>query len=44
VVLWRRRIREGFGDSITFNKFVVWSWNGKLFLGKMCGVTLKKRE
>jgi hypothetical protein len=36
VVLWRRRIRGGFGDFIAFNKFVVWSWNGKLSLGEMC--------
>jgi hypothetical protein len=44
VILWKRRIRGGFGDSVTFNKFIIWSWNGKLSLGEMCGVTLKRRE
>jgi hypothetical protein len=29
---------------MTFDKFVVWSWSGKLFLGKVCGVTLENRE
>jgi len=27
---------------MTFDKFVVWSWSGKLFLGKVCGVTLRE--
>jgi hypothetical protein len=44
VVLWRRRIRGAFGDFITFNKFVVQSWNGKLFLGNMLGVTLEGKD
>jgi hypothetical protein len=29
---------------MAFDKFVVWSWSGKLFLRKVCGVTLKRRE
>jgi hypothetical protein len=29
---------------MTFHKFVVWSWSGKLFLGKVCGVTLESWE
>jgi hypothetical protein len=39
-----RRFRGGFGDYVTFNKFIIWSWNGKLFLREMCGVTLKRTE
>jgi hypothetical protein len=34
----------GFGDFVTFNKFIIWSWNGKFSLGKTCGVTLKRME
>jgi hypothetical protein len=29
---------------MAFDKFVVWSWSGKLFLGKVCGETLERRE
>jgi len=29
---------------VAFDKFGVWSWNGKLFFGKVCGVTLERRE
>jgi len=27
-----------------FDKFIVWNWSGELFLGEVCGVTLKRRE
>jgi hypothetical protein len=33
-----------WGFPIKFNKFIIWRWNGKLSLGKMCGVTLKRKK
>jgi hypothetical protein len=35
-------LEEDLGDSMAFNKFVVWS--GKFYLGEVCGVTLERRE
>jgi hypothetical protein len=40
VALCRKRI---WRISMGFNKLVVWSWNRKK-IGKMCGVTLERRE
>ncbi len=27
-----------------FDKFIDWSWNGELFVGEVCDVTLERRE
>jgi hypothetical protein len=40
----KRGLKEDLGDFMGFNKFVIWSWNGKFFLGKVCWVTIDKRE
>jgi hypothetical protein len=29
---------------MAFDKVGVWSWSGNLFLGKVCGVTLERKE
>jgi hypothetical protein len=29
---------------MAFDKFGVWNWSGNLFLGKVCGVIVEKRE
>jgi hypothetical protein len=40
----KRKLEEDLGDSMRFNKFVVWSWDGKSSLGEVCGVIVKRRE
>jgi hypothetical protein len=37
-------LEEDLGIFMAFDKFVVWSWNGKLSFGKVCGVTLERKE
>jgi hypothetical protein len=37
-------LKENLGEIMGFNKFVVWSWNGKFSLGKVCGVTIERRK
>jgi len=37
-------LEDKLGDSMPFDKLVIWNWSGKHSLGKVCGVTLKKRE
>jgi hypothetical protein len=39
--LWKKRIWRNY---ITFDKFVVWSWNEDLSFGERCDVTLEMRE
>jgi hypothetical protein len=36
--------KEDLGIFMAFDKFVIWSWSGELFLGEVCGVTLERRE
>jgi hypothetical protein len=35
---------DNLGDSMPFDKLIVWSWSGKFSLVKVCGVTLERRE
>jgi hypothetical protein len=37
-------LEEDLGIFMAFDKFVIWSWSGELFLGEVCGVTLERRE
>ncbi len=39
-----RGLEEDLGDFMGFDKFVIWSWSGKLFLGKVCGVIVERKE
>jgi hypothetical protein len=38
------RLEEDLGDYMAFSKFIVWSCSGKFDLGKVCGVTLERKE